>query len=213
MENEAVRIIVLAMAWITYGAIHSLLAANAMRQRLTKRWPNLAPAYRLLYNGLSILLLAPPLALLYGYPGTAVIAWPESIRWLLDGLALLALAGFFWSLKFYDSEEFLGIQQWRSKTTKPVTPEFVISPLHRYVRHPWYSFGLVLIWTRDMDSMMFTTALILTAYFAIGSRLEERKLEQLHGDPYRRYRQKVPGLIPRPWRYLGKEEARQLLSS
>ena len=213
MENEAVRIIVLAMAWITYGAIHSLLASNAVRQRLTERWPGLSPAYRLLYNGLSILLLAPPLVLLYGYPGTPVIAWPEAIRWLLDSLALLALAGFFWSLRFYDTEEFLGIKQWRQQISHPVTPKFVISPLHRYVRHPWYSFALVLIWTREMDSMMFTTAVILTIYFIIGSRLEERKLEQLHGEVYGRYRQRVPGLIPRPWRYLDKEEARQLLSS
>jgi hypothetical protein len=44
----------------------------------------------------------------------------------------------------------------------------------------------------------------------VGSRLEERKLVERFGERYRTYRQRVPGLLPLPWRMLGREEARRL---
>ena len=39
--------------------------------------------------------------------------------------------------------------------------------------------------------------LVLTAYFIIGSILEERRLLARFGDAYREYQQRVPMLIPR----------------
>ena len=85
-----------------------------------------------------------------------------------------------------------------------------ISPLHRHVRHPWYSLALVLIWTRDMDAPLLLTSLLVSGYFALGSRLEERKLEAMYGVVYRDYCRAVPGLLPRPWRCLDAERAAQL---
>jgi len=79
------------------------------------------------------------------------------------------------------------------------------------VRHPWYSLGLVLLWTRDMDPALLTSAVLTTLYIGVGSRLEERKLIVFHGEIYRRYRGRVPALIPSPWRYLTGEEAEALL--
>jgi hypothetical protein len=70
---------------------------------------------------------------------------------------------------------------------------FRLSTAHRHVRHPWYSFGLVIVWTRDMNAAMLVSALAITLYFVAGSRLEERKLIETHGDTYRRYRERVPG--------------------
>jgi len=54
---------------------------------------------------------------------------------------------------------------------------------------------------------MLVSALAITLYFVLGSRLEERKLIAVHGDTYRRYRAKVPGLLPLPWKRLSREEA------
>jgi steroid 5-alpha reductase family enzyme len=90
---------------------------------------------------------------------------------------------------------------------------FHLSPLHRWVRHPWYFLGLVIVWTRDMSAAMFVSALFITAYFAIGSRLEERKLLVYHGERYRRYRERVAGLVPLPWKMLSRAEAGELLAS
>jgi protein-S-isoprenylcysteine O-methyltransferase Ste14 len=127
-------------------------------------------------------------------------------------LAVAAALGFLWSLRWYDGSEFLGLRQWRRDLRAAEDQEgFHLSPLHRYVRHPWYSLGLVLVWTRDMDPAFLMTALMITLYFALGSRLEERKLLVYHGEIYRRYRRRVPGLIPIPWRYLTGQQARDLM--
>jgi hypothetical protein len=53
----------------------------------------------------------------------------------------------------------------------------------------------------------------ITLYFVLGSRLEESKLIVYYGDIYRRYRERVPALLPLPWRYLSQQEAAALLAS
>jgi protein-S-isoprenylcysteine O-methyltransferase Ste14 len=88
---------------------------------------------------------------------------------------------------------------------------FYISPLHRWVRHPWYFLGLVILWTRDMDGVRLVSSLVISGYFVIGSRLEERKLLVYHGERYRRYCQQVAGLLPLPWRYLTARQAERLM--
>jgi protein-S-isoprenylcysteine O-methyltransferase Ste14 len=61
-----------------------------------------------------------------------------------------------------------------------------------------------------MDPAFLTTAAMITLYFIFGSRLEESKLLVYHGERYRSYRRQVPGLIPLPWRYLTRDQARDL---
>ncbi len=58
-----------------------------------------------------------------------------------------------------------------------------------------------------MNMGWFITCTWATFYMLVGSKLEERKLIVEYGETYARYCKKVPGLIPRPWRYLNKEEA------
>ena len=86
------------------------------------------------------------------------------------------------SLKYYDGREFLGLRQLNERNASVDDQEqFQLSPLHRWVRHPWYFFALVIIWTRDMNSAMLIAAILMTLYFVIGSRLDERKLLRYHG--------------------------------
>ena len=63
-----------------------------------------------------------------------------------------------------------------------------------------------------MDYLYLTSAITLSLYFFVGSKLEENKLLIYHGDVYRRYCEKVPGIVPRPWRYLTKKQALQYQS-
>jgi protein-S-isoprenylcysteine O-methyltransferase Ste14 len=178
---------------------------------VANRWPTLMPAYRLLFNAQAVLLLLPPLYLTYRWEGPFLWRWTGLGWWLSNGLALSALVLFFWSLRYYDNGEFLGLKQWRERRRRVEDQEgFHISPLHRFVRHPWYALGLVLLWSRDMNLAMLLSASVITLYFFIGYRLEERKLVAYHGTAYRLYQQKVPGLIPLPWRYLNRREAEEL---
>lgn len=208
---EPMKLLCLAGLWLLYFCGHSLLASLWLKRRIAGRWPGFMPAYRLSFNLLALALLGPPLLLMYHLQGAPLWQWSGAGAWLVNGLALLALLGFFWSLRYYDGSEFLGLRQWRARTLAVEDQEsFRISPLHRFVRHPWYSLALVLIWTRDMDAAFLTAALLITLYFVIGSRLEESRLLQYYGDVYGRYREQVPALIPLPWRGLGKEAAEKL---
>lgn len=206
------RLWLLAATWLIYFLVHSLLASLLLKRWVAGRWPRLLPAYRLLFNLQSLLLLVPPLYLTYSWQGPDLWRWEGAAWWLANGAALGALLLFFWSLKYYDSGEFLGTRQWRENQQRVEDQEqFHISPLHRYVRHPWYALGLVLVWSRDMNAALLISSLSISLYFILGSRLEERKLIAYHGIRYRRYRDRVPGLLPDPRRYLTAEQAEALL--
>jgi methanethiol S-methyltransferase len=198
----------LALGWCVYALLHSLLAALSTKAVVTRRWPGFAPWYRLSYNMLAGLAALPLVWLLYAVPGDSLWVWRGAWAWLANGLAIAAVAGLSVSSRGYDMGEFLGLRQLRGPGGEPVDREsFRISPVHRFVRHPWYSFSLVIVWTRDMNQAMLVSAIAITTYFVIGSRYEERKLIAEHGETYRRYRERVPGLVPLPWKFLGRAEA------
>ena len=198
----------LAICWIAYFALHSALASLTIKRKVATAWPGLMPWYRLGFNLLSSLLILPILWLSWLDPGPSLWRWQGAAAWLANGLALAALLGFWLSLKHYDMQEFLGLRQLRHKVRNIEDQEhFRISTFHRFVRHPWYFFGLVLLWTRDMSATTLLTSVLVTLYFVIGSRMEERKLLVYHGDAYRRYMARVPALIPLPWKTLTREEA------
>jgi protein-S-isoprenylcysteine O-methyltransferase Ste14 len=199
----------IATTWLLYGLVHSWLASNGVKTWVARHWPAFAPAYRLAYNGLAVLLLVPPLWLTLQHAGAPLWQVPAWVAW---PAAVVAVGGFVWSLRWYDMGEFIGVGQWRRHDDREQSG-LVISPLHRYVRHPWYSLGLLLLWTRDLNAAWLTTAVAVTVYVLIGSRMEERKLAELHGEVYRRYRERVPGLIPWPGRHLSPAEAQALLRS
>jgi protein-S-isoprenylcysteine O-methyltransferase Ste14 len=203
----------LLSAWLGYFALHSVLASLALKTWVAGRWPGLMPAYRIGFNIVASVALGPALWLLYSHPGPLVWGWFGAWAYVANGLALASVAGVFYTLRDYDGSEFLGLRQWRSRTRSVQDQEaFHLSPAHRFVRHPWYFFALVMIWSRDMSQSMLLSALLMTAYFVVGSRLEERKLIAYHGARYRHYMTQVAGLIPLPWKSLSETEARSLVS-
>jgi hypothetical protein len=211
-ESAWRHIVLLSFCWLGYFALHSALASLAIKRRVAAARPNLMPYYRLTFNILASMLILPILWLTYRDTGPTLWRWQGAAAWLANGLALAAIFGFWLSLKSYDMQEFLGLRQLQHHVRRVEDLEhFHLSPFHRFVRHPWYFFGLILIWTRDISVTTLLSSMFITLYFVIGSRLEEKKLLVYHGDTYRRYMSRVPGLIPLPWKSLTAEEARALL--
>lgn len=214
IESYWRELVLLAALWLGYFALHSVLASLRLKNWFVQRFPERMPLYRLGFNALAVFTLLPILWLTFRYHGPTLWAWRGLGAWLSNGLALAALCGFIASLKHYDTQEFLGLSQWKSRSKGVQDQEgFHLSPYHRYVRHPWYFFGLVLVWTRDMNTAMFLSAVLVTIYLIIGSRLEERKLVVYRGDIYRRYVKKVSGLIPLPWKTITAQEAAELVKA
>lgn len=206
MENTT-TLLLLASAWCAYFVLHSLLASQAVKSHFAG-----LRCYRLGYNLIALVTLLPVAGLHTLYQGEMVIQWQGPWVWLARFMSLAALACFIWTLRYYDLGEFSGWRPCRDGTEAATHGHLVISPPHRYVRHPWYSCALVLIWCRDMDLAQLLSTTLISAYFVIGSRLEEQRLIGEYGEPYEEYIRRVPGLIPQPWRTLDREKAKQLMN-
>lgn len=205
--EKSTALILLASAWCAYFVLHSLLAS----QRVKRHFAGVR-CYRLLYNLIAVATLLPVAGLHTLYQGELVIQWQGGWLWLARVMSLTAIACFLWTLRYYDLGEFSGWGECRHGKTGAAEGRLVLSPLHRYVRHPWYSCALVLIWCRDMDLAQLISTVLISAYFVIGSRLEERRLIAVFGERYREYLREVPGLIPLPWRGMSRERAAQLMN-
>ena len=199
------HVLILSLSWLAYFLLHSLLASLWFKQVVNHYCPRCAASYRLAYNILATLLLLPLLLLMMQWQQAFLWSWKGGMLWFMNAMALLSILGFVVTLKYYDMAEFIGLRQLQTATIED-QEQFSLSPLHHFVRHPWYFFGLVILWTRSMDIMMLVSVMAMTLYFIIGSWLEERKLVHYHGDIYLRYQKRVPALIPLPWRFLRSGE-------
>lgn len=208
------KLLLLAVLWILYLAMHSFLASLTVKRWVAVRWPSSIPRYRLTFNAIALILIVPLLWSTMHSAEPPLWRWTGVWAWIANGLTLLAVAGFIFSLRYYDMAEFLGLRQWRRQERSVLDQEHLqISPLHRFVRHPWYFMLLVVIWTRDMDAARLVAVGLVTLYLILGSALEDRKLALYHGDAYRLYRARVPSLVPLPWRRLTQAEAEALVTS
>lgn len=213
MNNEIITSLVpLSVGFVIYFTLHSWLASLKLKNYVTTRWPRFMPAYRLTYNIVSVVLLIPLLWLMRQNPGPILWQWQGNASLFKYGIMITAIGGFIWSLRSYDNMVFLGWTQWKNRHLGAEDPDrLFISSLHRFVRHPWYFFILLILWVQDMTLSQLVTYGLITLYLIVGSRLEERKLVSQYGDAYRLYCKRVPGLIPLPWRWLSQDEARELV--
>ena len=81
---------------------------------------------------------------------------------------------------------------------KPYTPlEFKVVVFYKYTRHPLYLGGIMGLWfTPLMSATHLVFAVLLTAYFIVGTLFEERDLKKEFKASYIAYMKKTPMMIP-----------------
>jgi len=182
-----------------YGGFHSWLASQRVKVWLYARWPGLERRfYRLIYNIVAGITLLPVLTVPAFFPGSNLyrIGPPWVFATLLIQAAgvMLILVG----LLQTGPMAFLGLSQLLGGNDAEET--LVVSGVYRYMRHPLYTGGMLVIWlTPLMTSSVLALNLGLSLYLYIGSIFEERKLARSFGVPYAEYQRQVPRFIPRPW--------------
>lgn len=177
---------------------HSGMVRRSFKERLARFIPPL-------YHG-AIYAIGSGIAL-----AIVAVFWQrtETFFWSLEGAlhvgsvicTILAFALFGWGVFALHSFDILGVGPIRARLRgTPHQPgPFVVRGPYRWVRHPLYSAILVLFWVNPAmtsDRLLFNV--LWTAWIVLGTVLEERDLVREFGDVYRRYKRKVPMLVP--WR-------------
>jgi protein-S-isoprenylcysteine O-methyltransferase Ste14 len=185
------------LAVLVYGLIHSLLASLRFKNFLYQRYgPEVNHWFRLAYNFIAVVTLLPILILPIILPDNHIytIPFPWSIFSVL--CQLIAMLALVIGLGQTGAASFLGIHQLlHPEDTSP--PRFVTGGLYRYVRHPLYTAGLVIIWLFPYLTMnLLALDLGITLYMLVGAHFEEQKLLSEFGEAYADYRRRTPMLVP-----------------
>jgi methanethiol S-methyltransferase len=194
-------LLILGVAVVAYFALHSILASRRVKDFLMAKLLH-QRYYRLVFNGLSVLLLLPLAWLFFSMKKTVVCDYLLQVPlagWLMvaAGVVLILLA-----FRGYDLAEFTGIFQIRSGHP-PMHDTLNTGGLNAKVRHPLYLGILLVVWgwfvISPTDAVLLL-AVLTSFYTYFGATLEERKLAQQFGEAYRSYQREVPMLLPFKWR-------------
>ena len=192
--------ITLGALWIAWCAVHSLLITTSMQRWVVSRSMVWRSLYRLGYVCFSMSSFVCLILYTASLPQRPLPlpGWMHLVQALLF---LYALAMFIGGANVYDLRTFLGIRQWQDFRAgrESTAPHFVTAGVLRYVRHPWYSGGIALLWSiPGLTDLTLFTRTILSCYLLVGTFLEEGKLKKQLGESYLSYCRQVPMMIP--WR-------------
>lgn len=194
--------VVIDVGLVTLFALqHSVMARPGFKQWWTRYVP--AAIERSTYMLLTSAALA---VLFWQWRAIDTVIWhvgPAPARaalWALNGMGWVTVLA---STFMIDHFDLFGIRQvvdtLRSKPAEEASFREVL--FYRVVRHPLLLGFLIAFWaapTMTTGHLLFTGT--MTVYIFIAVRFEERDLIAALGEPYRRYRTRVPMLLPRLWR-------------
>jgi len=187
--------IILALLWIVYCVLHSLLATETLKQRLQKTLKHNYKYYRLFYTVFAFLFLVALLYYQISLPAIALysskgIVFATGIVLGFFGLVLMLVC-----IKKY----FIGLSGLLSLVQENASQDLIITGVHKYVRHPLYLGTFAFIWGLFLVLPYWSLLIadtVITVYTLIGIKLEEDKLVSEFGESYKLYQKKVPMIIP-----------------
>ena len=192
---EAVIVNILLMS--LFAVQHSVMARPAFKQWWTRFVPkSVERSTYVLFASLALALLC------WQWRPMPQIIWQIGNPMLAKAVLGLSLLGWFIVLTstfLINHFELFGLHQVAANLGgKPMPAPKFRSPLYyKFVRHPIYFGFVVAFWsapTMTLGHLLF--AAVTTAYIVVGILLEERDLVDMFGDEYRRYRERVPMLLP-----------------
>lgn len=185
----------LILAIVLWGVFHSLLASTGIKDLFRRAFGNgFMKPYRLAYNIYAVVSLLPVAYLMLILPDRTLYhaspPWDYILRVGQAASVFLLLVAVIQT----DILSFAGLRQLFQEEKKG---KLITAGLYRFVRHPLYTFSLLILWLSSKMSLnFFVVYLALTIYVLVGIIFEERKLLLEFGQEYVEYRSSTPMLIP-----------------
>lgn len=175
---------------------HSGMVRKRFRRQLTRFIPETFSSA--VYAIVSSVFLLAVVGLWQESP-QAVIGFPGILQLPFRAAFFLALAGFVWGIRALRLFDPFGTRPIHHalRGTVPRPVPFTVNGPYRWVRHPLYSFMIVMIWSNPhvtYDRLLFCS--LWTIWIVCGTVFEERDLVAEFGNAYRAYQKHVPMLIP-----------------
>ena len=191
-----------AFLWILWCTLHSTLIATPVTDYLKKKLSDRFRFYRLFFNAVSLATLLP--VVYYSIPirQAPVFRWEGPLMIVKYLLLATSITLFVAGGRHYSMSQFLGIRQIKTGRANPVLSEydtFNTSGILSAIRHPWYTASLIFIWAKDINLSTLLINIVISAYFVVGTILEERKLLLEFGEKYREYQKSVSMFLPYKW--------------
>ncbi len=193
------------LLFLLFCIAHSLMASVRFKKWLFDKAAWLKSFYRLIYNLLALLLF-----------GLWIVSLPaDRILYRMDGIlfwAMIAVQIFFFSLALkallsQNGLTFIGITQLIRKLRHNTEPGYLDEPergrlvtsgIYGFVRHPMYTFiMLVMICSPVMTANLLYAILLFALYFWIGTIFEEKNLVKRFGEDYKAYQKQTGRFLPK----------------
>ncbi len=190
--------ILVFISMAAWSVFHSWLAAFQTKN-LAKRFINAAVVdrfYRLFFVLTAMLTLLPILAMAILL--STQVLWQITPPWIYVSVfvQVLTLAGLIAGVFHTDVMAFVGLRQLVNPEIEQES-KLVVVGLYRFVRHPLYFFGLILIWLMPiMTDTLLALNIAASLYLILGTIPEEKKLVAMYGPAYQAYQKEVPRIIP-----------------
>jgi protein-S-isoprenylcysteine O-methyltransferase Ste14 len=200
-EGPLAKAIVVNVALLLLFAIqHNVMARPWFKDWWTQYVPQ--PIERSTYVAASSLIL---MLLYWQWQPMPNVVW--NVDYPIGRGVLWALYFIGWALVLYssfviDHFELFGLKQvWMHFIGRePTRTPFSERSLYRWVRHPLMLGFIIAFWsapTMSQGRLLFAVA--TTLWILIATRIEERDLMHFLGEPYHRYRERTPMLLPSFW--------------
>lgn len=190
------------LCWVLWCTLHSTLISITVTDFAKKKLGGSFRFYRLFYNIVSLVTLIPLVYYSHTLRETPIFRWEGSLGIIQVFLLAVSVYLFVDGGKHYNWARLWGISQIREgRADRSIAGNnaFVVSGIHRIIRHPWYLGGILIVWAQDLSASTILINMVISVYFIVGSFLEELKLVLEFGEKYREYQQTVSMLVPYRW--------------
>jgi protein-S-isoprenylcysteine O-methyltransferase Ste14 len=195
--SEAIIVNLVLMS--VFAIQHSVMARQGFKQWWTKFVPkSVERSTYVLFASLALILL------FWQWRPIPTIVWSiadPNVAMAVLGLSIVGFLLVLSSTFLINHFELFGLHQVVNNLARREmpAPRFYTPLFYKFVRHPLYLGFIIAFWaapTMTVGHLLF--AAVTTAYILVAIVFEERDLVNLFGDEYRKYRSRVPMLLP--WR-------------